>query len=290
MLFHFNRLIDLIPRKVLPQIEIARVNCQMQKTVCQHFHEFQFPTIRILRRNMPNVIYQVHHFRALLLSSALRLTPLSLQSYWDVSYVAKWATRYLTALEHLDGSREEFLRFTGQNHWMVAVFRDKSASASFVCIVAGATAHICACVDYVEYVRTVFNLCQEYAEYNFAFMMYDDALAEGFFSAAPPWVRTRPEKVLFDDTWKSRSTLLLNTERGLRMFSTSFGDKFTPAEIDNFMFGYVQPAILPFVDRQSIVRYLDYGQPDSAVVRPVLIYFARMDDAALQVRSAANQT
>eukprot|EP01122_Echinamoeba_exundans_P016921 TRINITY_DN8734_c0_g1_i1.p1 TRINITY_DN8734_c0_g1~~TRINITY_DN8734_c0_g1_i1.p1 ORF type:complete len:552 (+),score=73.89 TRINITY_DN8734_c0_g1_i1:183-1838(+) len=244
MLFHFNRLIDLLPRKVLPSVEIARVNCQAQKAVCQHFHEFQFPTIRILRRNMPNVIYQ---------------------SFWDISYVAKWVTRYLTALEQLDGSREQFLRFTGQNNWMIAVFRDKSA-------------------DYVEYVRAVFNLCQEYGEYNFAFVMYEDALAEGFFSPAPPWNRTRSEKVLFDETWKSRSMVLLNTERGLRLFSTSFGDKFNQVELDNFMFGYVQPVIVPFVDRQSIVRYLDYGQSDFSSVRPVLIYFARMDDPALQYK------
>lgn len=50
--------------------------------------------------------------------------------------------------------------------------------------------------------------------------------------------------------------------------------------MDSFVFGYVQPAILPFVDRHSVARYLDYGVADPP--RPALIYFADPADAALQ--------
>lgn len=104
MLFQFNSLARYLPANIAGSLEIARVNCQAQRAVCQHFHEFQFPTIRILRRNMPSVIYQ---------------------SFWEISYVAKWVQRYMTALRRLDGTREQFLAFTAQPHWGLAVFRDR---------------------------------------------------------------------------------------------------------------------------------------------------------------------
>lgn len=64
MLFPWNGLYALLEPSVRPALHLARVNCQTQKVVCQHFHEFQFPTIRLIRRSHQTVIYQVRALRS----------------------------------------------------------------------------------------------------------------------------------------------------------------------------------------------------------------------------------